>query len=93
MAITRDELIHVARIARIELSEEEIEELLPQFNEILQLFERVKTLPLTDEAKIITTDNRNEFREDAVIPFENPDDIVSQFPRKTGRLARVPRNL
>ncbi len=93
MGISREELLHVAKVARIELSEQEIEELLPQFNEILALLERVKQLPLSDEVAIQTTENTDEFREDRVVPFEDPDSIVSQFPRKEGRLAKVPRNL
>ena len=93
MGITREELLHVAKIARIELSEQEIEELLPQFNEILSLLERVKSLPLSDETTIKTTENMDEFRDDRVAPFEDPDAIVEQFPRREGRLAKVPRNL
>ena len=93
MALTKDELLHIAKIARIALTDEEIDELLPQFNEILELLERVKQLPLTEAAPIVMTDNVDEFRADAVSPFEDPDAIVAQFPRKKDRYAKVPPNL
>ncbi len=93
MALTKDELLHIAKIARIALTDEEIDELLPQFNEILELLERVKQLPLTEAAPIVMTDNADEFRADAVSPFEDPDEIVAQFPRKKDRYAKVPPNL
>jgi len=64
MALTREELLHIAKVARIALTEEEINELLPQFNEILDLLERVRQMPLTDAAPIIMTDNADEFRPD-----------------------------
>jgi len=93
MALTREELLHIAKVARIALTEEEINELLPQFNEILDLLERVRQMPLTDAAPIIMTDNADEFRPDVPQGFDDPDAIVDQFPRKKDRYARVPPNL
>jgi len=90
--LTKEELQHIARIARIYLSEEEIQELLPQFNDILQLLERVKTLPLT-EGVVETTENASEFRDDIPQPFKDADTIVEQFPRRRGRYLEVPPNL
>ncbi len=83
----------MAKIARIALTDEEMKELLPQFNEILGLLERVRELPLEDESGVIATDNRNEFKGDDAAPFEDPDAIVEQFPRRKGRYAKVPPNL
>ncbi|MDN5358248.1 MAG: Glu-tRNAGln amidotransferase subunit [Candidatus Diapherotrites archaeon] len=91
--LTREELQHIAKIARIALTEEEINELLPQFNDILRLLERVKELPLAEAQPIVMTENENEFREDASNPFEDPDAIVEQFPEKKDRYAKVPPNL
>lgn len=91
--LTREELEHVAKIARIALSDEEIQELLPQFNSIFELLERVKTLPLGEDATIKTTENESEFREDVAQPFDDPNAIISQFPKKKERYAEVPPNL
>ncbi len=91
--LTKEELEHVAKIARIALSEEEVNELLPQFNDILQLLDRVRQLPLAEATAIVMTDNESEFREDVVERFEDSDAIVEQFPKKRGRYAEVPPNL
>ena len=91
--LTKEELEHIAKIARIALTEEEMNELLPQFNEILQLLERVKQLPLAEATAIVMTENESEFREDVAKAFEDPDMIVEQFPKKRGRRAEVPPNL
>ncbi len=90
---TRENLEHVAKIARISLTDEEFNELLPQFEEILQLLSRVRSLPLGESSEITTTDNESEFRPDAVVAFPDPDAIVSEFPRREGRNAKVPPNL
>ncbi|NPA76945.1 MAG: aspartyl/glutamyl-tRNA amidotransferase subunit C [Candidatus Diapherotrites archaeon] len=93
MVISREDLEHIAKVARIALTEDEINELLPQFNEILELLARARELPLVDEELLSTTDAEDEFREDAAIPFSDPDAIVAQFPKKRGRYAEVPPNL
>jgi len=93
MAITRDEIQHVAKLARIALSDDEIRELSPQFDDILEFLGRVKSLPTLGEADVVSTENEGEYREDNAQPFEDPDAIVSQFPKKDGRYARVPSNL
>jgi aspartyl-tRNA(Asn)/glutamyl-tRNA(Gln) amidotransferase subunit C len=48
MAITRDEVLHVARLARLALREEEIERLTGELGEILDLVSKVSELDLTD---------------------------------------------
>ena len=48
MAITRDEVLHVARLARLELTEEEIERLTVQLGAILDAVGKVAELDLSD---------------------------------------------
>ena len=46
MAITRDEVVHVARLARLALTEEEIERFAAQLNAILEAVGKVAELDL-----------------------------------------------
>jgi len=48
MAITRDQVLHVARLARLALTEEELERLGGQLNAILDAVSKVSELDLTD---------------------------------------------
>ena len=48
MAITRDDVLHVAELARLELTEEEIERLGEQLNAILEAVGKVAELDLED---------------------------------------------
>ena len=50
MAITRDEVLHVARLARLALSEEEIERLTDQLGAILEAVGKVSELSTMLEA-------------------------------------------
>jgi aspartyl-tRNA(Asn)/glutamyl-tRNA(Gln) amidotransferase subunit C len=48
MAITRDEVLHVARLARLALSEEEVERLTGELGEILDAVSKVSELDLAN---------------------------------------------
>ena len=48
MAITREEVLHVARLARLELSEDEIERFQGQLSAILDAVSKVSELDLSD---------------------------------------------
>ena len=48
MAITREEVLHVAQLARLELSEEEVERFRDQLSAILDAVSKVSELDLSD---------------------------------------------
>ncbi|HYQ09795.1 MAG TPA: Asp-tRNA(Asn)/Glu-tRNA(Gln) amidotransferase subunit GatC, partial [Gaiellaceae bacterium] len=48
MAIDREQLLHVARLARLELREDEVERLEAQLNDILAAVSKVSELDLSD---------------------------------------------
>lgn len=90
--LSEEEIRHVARIARMELGEEEIKEFRRQFREIFELLERVKELPLADETPVVVTENRSEFREDEASSFPS-EEILKNAPKLSGRYVVVPKNL
>lgn len=90
--LSEEEIRHVARIARVELRDEEIKEFVHQFREIFELLERVKEIPLADEAPMVATENRSEFREDKTSPFPS-DEILRNVPKPRNRYVVVPKNL
>ena len=48
MAITREEVLHVAKLARLELTQEEVERLTGQLSAILEAVSKVSELDLDD---------------------------------------------
>jgi aspartyl-tRNA(Asn)/glutamyl-tRNA(Gln) amidotransferase subunit C len=48
MAITREEVLHVARLARLELSEDDVERFREQLSAILDAVSKVSELDLSD---------------------------------------------
>ena len=90
--LSEEEIRHVARIARIDLSEEEIRRFREEFERIFELLERVKELPLAEDAPVVATENRSEFRKDEAKSFP-ADEILRNVPRRKERYVVVPKNL
>jgi aspartyl-tRNA(Asn)/glutamyl-tRNA(Gln) amidotransferase subunit C len=91
MAITRDEVLHVARLARLALSEEEIERLTEQLGAILDAVGKVSELDLTDVPPTShPLDLVNVWADDEPRPCLALDDVFANAPEREGDLFRVP---
>ena len=94
MAISREEVEHVARLARLELTEEEIELFRTQLSAVLERAQRIQSLELDDVAATAhPVDLRNVWREDAVTPFADVGAIVENAPAAEDGKFRVPQIL
>jgi aspartyl-tRNA(Asn)/glutamyl-tRNA(Gln) amidotransferase subunit C len=91
MAITRDEVLHVARLARLALTEEEIERLTEQLGAILEAVGKVSELDLSDVPPTShPLDLVNVWGEDEPAPSLPLDDVFANAPEREGDLFRVP---
>ena len=91
MAIDREQLLHVAHLARLELREDEVERLEGQLNDILAAVGKVSELDLSD---VPPTSHPlavvNVFRPDEPRPSLPLDDVFSNAPERDGDHFRVP---
>ena len=91
MAISRDEVLHVARLARLALSDEEIDRLGAQLNAILEAVGKVGELDLADvEATAHPLDLVNVWADDVPRPSLALDEALANAPAREGDLFRVP---
>lgn len=93
-AITRDEVAHLARLARIELTDDELDHLAPQLDVILTSVAQVsevaaQDIPPTSHALPLT----NVFREDTVVECLTPEEALQAAPAVEDDRFRVPRIL
>lgn len=92
MAITREEVLHVARLARLSLSEAEADRLREQLGNILSY---IRQLDALDTKDVIPTSHAVEmgtpFRDDTVRPFGDKESILANAPDREGDFFRVPR--
>jgi aspartyl-tRNA(Asn)/glutamyl-tRNA(Gln) amidotransferase subunit C len=91
MAITRNDVLHVAALARLDLTEDEIARLEVQLNDILEAVGKVSELDLSDVPPTShPLDVVNAFRADeprAALPL---DDVFANAPERDGDHFRVP---
>jgi aspartyl-tRNA(Asn)/glutamyl-tRNA(Gln) amidotransferase subunit C len=91
MAIDRDQLRHVARLARLELREDEVERLESQLNDILAAVSKVSELDLADvPATSHPLDVVNVWEEDEPRPCLPVEEALANAPEREGDFFRVP---
>ena len=81
--ITKKELQHLAKLAKLELSEDELEKLTPQLDSILEFvsqLDEVNTKGVVETHQ--TTGLQNIYREDEIKPCENEKEIIESSPQK-----------
>jgi aspartyl-tRNA(Asn)/glutamyl-tRNA(Gln) amidotransferase subunit C len=91
MAITRDEVLHVARLARLDLRDDEIEQLTAELGAILDAVGKVAELDLAD---VPPTSHPlavvNVLADDEPEPSLGLDEALANAPAVEGALFRVP---
>ena len=92
--ITRDEVAHLANLARIDLDDAELDHLAPQLSVILESVASISgvagdDIPPTSHALPLT----NVFREDVVTPCLTPEQALAAAPAAEQQRFSVPRIL
>jgi aspartyl-tRNA(Asn)/glutamyl-tRNA(Gln) amidotransferase subunit C len=91
MAIDRTELLHVAHLARLELSDEELERLGPQLNDIISAVSKVAELDLSDVPPTShPLDLVNVWADDEPRPCLPIDEVLANAPERDGEYFKVP---
>jgi aspartyl-tRNA(Asn)/glutamyl-tRNA(Gln) amidotransferase subunit C len=93
-AITRDEVAHLARLARLALPEDELDQLAAQLDVIISAVAKVQEvakgdIPPTSHALPLT----NVYRPDEVKPGLTPDQALAEAPAVEDGRFRVPQIL
>jgi aspartyl-tRNA(Asn)/glutamyl-tRNA(Gln) amidotransferase subunit C len=90
-SISRDDVLHVAKLARLELTEDELELFTPQLAAVLDHAADVEAL---DVADVPPTAHpyplRNVFRDDEIRPSIDRDEVLGQAPAVEDRRFKVP---
>jgi aspartyl-tRNA(Asn)/glutamyl-tRNA(Gln) amidotransferase subunit C len=81
MSIDREQVLHVARLARLRLSDEEVETMAAELSSILGHIERISELDLAGVPPTThVVEVANALREDEPVPSLDRDVILEQAP-------------
>jgi aspartyl-tRNA(Asn)/glutamyl-tRNA(Gln) amidotransferase subunit C len=90
--ISRQDVEHVARLARLALTDAELERMREQLSAILDYIDKLRALDIegvepTSHAVPIV----NVMRDDEVVPSLPQDEMLANAPDRVGEMFRVPR--
>jgi len=90
--ISREEVLHIARLARLQLSEEEVELYQQQLGRILQYFKKLEEL---DTSRVEPMEHvlevKNVLRADEPRPSLPPEEALENAPKKREGFFEVPK--
>ncbi len=90
--ISREDVVNVARLARLALGDAEIERMREQLNAILGYIDKLKELDITNvEPTSHAVPLVNVMREDEIVPSLGQEAMLANAPDRAGALFRVPR--
>lgn len=92
MSVSKEELLHIAKLANLKINDNEIDNYLKNLEDILNYAEVIENVPIDDCVETIgANDNCNAFRNDKVIEFDNRDGIFEIAPSIERDMFKIPK--
>ena len=92
MQVSKEELMHIAKLAELEIKETEVDEYLLNLQDILNFANIINNAPVNDlDITIGSNEAKNVFRKDEVKVFENIDGLLQNAPSKSQNMFKVPK--
>jgi aspartyl-tRNA(Asn)/glutamyl-tRNA(Gln) amidotransferase subunit C len=87
----KSDIEHIARLAKLELTEQEMEKFAVDLTPVLKYVDQLKELQTDDLEPLITaSDIEYWMREDKVERISTTEDAVANAPERAGNLYKVP---
>ena len=89
--VTNDTIKHVAKLAKLEFSDEELTKFTPQRGKILEMAEELQAVN-TDgvEETVQVVDRDTVFRDDVPEKWQTRDEMMKNVPDKSNGFVKVP---
>ena len=89
--LTKEEVLHVANLARIEISDKEIDKYQIELKQLLDDVEKINDVEGYDEDILIACWGENtNLRDDEIGNMLNPKEVIESAPRHSGNYIDVP---
>jgi len=90
MSLSREQVLHIARLARVGVEDEEVERFAHQLSDILDYFERLSAVDTADVPPTAhTLPLHNVWRDDQPELCLDPEAVMANAPQREGGLFRV----
>ena len=94
MKVSREEILHIANLAQLELKEEEIDTYILHLQDILNFANIVNNAPVEGlDITIGANEAKNVFRKDEVKIFEDNEALLANAKEKERNMFKIPKVL
>ena len=94
MQVSKEEILHIANLAQLELKDEEIEKYILNLQEILDFANIVNNAPTEGlDITIGANEAKNVFRKDEVKTFDNIEGLLQNAPAQDKHMFKIPKVL
>lgn len=92
MMVSKEELLHIADLADLNLDDSEIDNYLDNLQDILDFADIVCSAPVEDlDITIGANETKNVFRKDEVIEFDNIEGLLQNAPSLEQNMFKIPK--
>ena len=92
MKISKEELLHIANLSDLKISESEIDKYLENLEDILEYTNVLESASIEElDETIGANDNENVFRKDEIKEFEGRDVLLQNAPDLEDDMFRIPK--
>ncbi len=92
MKVSREEILHIANLAQLELKEEEIDTYILHLQDILNFANIVNNAPVEGlDITIGANEAKNRFRKDEIKVFEDNQSLLQNAPEQEQNMFKIPK--
>lgn len=92
MQVSKEEILHIANLAMLNLEENEIEKYRENLVDILNFSETIKNAPTENlDITIGANETKNIFRKDEVKKFEDTASLLQNAPTQDQNMFKIPK--
>lgn len=92
MKVSREEILHIAKLANLNLKEEEIDTYILHLQDILNFANIVNNAPVEGLSETIgANENCNVFRKDEIKVFEDNEALMANAPEQERNMFKIPK--
>ena len=92
MAVSKEEILHIAKLADLKINENEIDEYAKNLEDILNFAQIINSVDTENVKESIgTLNNVNVFRKDEIKEFEDKEALLQNAPEQENSMFRIPK--
>ena len=91
MQVSKEEILHIANLARLDLNENEVDKYIENLQDILNFANIVNNAPVEGlDITIGANEAKNIFRKDEIMRFEDTESLLQNAETKEQNMFKIP---